>query len=554
MLLYEKRSEKNMTAKYLRLSSEDGDKVESNSISNQRELIESYAALHTDINLVKEYVDDGYTGTNFDRPGFESMIRDAQNGRINCIIVKDLSRLGRDYIGMGRYMERIFPLMGIRFIAINDNYDSAVQENSDDNTVVLFKNLLNDAYSRDISIKIRTQLDVKRRKGEFIGGFAPFGYKKDEKDRNSLVIDGYAAGVVYDIFQWKLDGMSTRAIAVRLNNNGIPSPYEYKKRCGMNYYSGFKAEGQAKWGAAQVLRILTNETYAGTMVQGKRQKVNYKIKQLKDVDKSEWIRVKDTHEPIIPKDVFDTVQKLLMRDTRTSKGENVVNIFSGLVVCGTCGGSMVRRSVKRADRQYVYLHCSTYHNGLGCTSHLINENRLERMVYRIIKRDIEIITSLENNINRIKAIPKEQRKIQYDSDKLNLADSEIRHYTTLKNRLNSDKNMGIITQEEYLEFYRTFETKIEQAQQKRDAITDKNEKILSMDTTQMPWIESFKRCSSITEINRRVLVQLVENITVIDKDNVTIKYHFDDEIRSVIKYCDSCLKDKKEAVGGGSYI
>lgn len=210
-------------------------------------------------------------------------------GRARRLIVKDLSRLGRNYIEMGKYLEQIFPMMGIRFIAINDNYDNANTESSDsDSIVVPFKNLLNDSYCRDISIKVRSQLDIKRRKGEFIGGYAMYGYCKDERNKSRLVVDEYAAEIVRSIYRRKLEGMSAKAIAEQLNNEGVLAPSEYKRLCGLNYHSGFKAGTHAKWQAIQVLRILKNEVYTGTMVQGKRQKINYKIKKIRDVE--EWSR------------------------------------------------------------------------------------------------------------------------------------------------------------------------------------------------------------------------------------------------------------------------
>lgn len=193
---------------------------------------------------------------------------------------EDLSRLGRNYIEMGKYLEQIFPMMGIRFIAINDNYDNANTESSDsDSIVVPFKNLLNDSYCRDISIKVRSQLDMKRRKGEFIGGYAIYGYCKDERNKNRLVVDEYAADIVRSIYRRKLEGMSAQAIAEQLNSENVLAPSEYKRLCGLNYHSGFKAGIHAKWQAIQVLRILKNEVYTGTIVQGRRQKINYKMMQ-----------------------------------------------------------------------------------------------------------------------------------------------------------------------------------------------------------------------------------------------------------------------------------
>ena len=292
LFFYKEKNKDIRAAAYLRLSIEDGDKAESNSIGNQRELIRDFVAERPELHLVGEYADDGYTGTNFERPGFTQMMEDIKSSKINCIIVKDLSRLGRNYIEMGKYLEQIFPMMGIRFIAINDNYDNANSESSDsDSIVVPFKNLLNDSYCRDISIKVRSQLDIKRRKGEFIGGYAMYGYCKDERNKSRLVVDEYAAEIVRSIYRRKLEGMSANSIADQLNSEGVLAPSEYKRLCGLNYHSGFKTGTHAKWQAIQVLRILKNEVYTGTMVQGKRQKINYKMVNTmyaKDISKKVW--------------------------------------------------------------------------------------------------------------------------------------------------------------------------------------------------------------------------------------------------------------------------
>ena len=269
---------------YLRLSKEDGDfsftengKSESNSIQSQRELLMDFLKKHPEMELYDEYKDDGRTGTNFDRPEFNRMLEDARKGRINCIIVKDLSRFGRDYIECGRYIEKIFPQLGIRFIAVNDGYDTVV-ENSSDSIVIPFKNLINDSYSRDISIKVRSNLEVKRRQGEFISNFTVYGYAKDPKDKNHLIIDEYAAAVVRDIFQWKIDGLSPDRIAARLNERGILSPMEYKKSKGSRYQSSFKTKTNAQWSHVAVRRILRNEVYTGVLIKGRRTTPNNKIK------------------------------------------------------------------------------------------------------------------------------------------------------------------------------------------------------------------------------------------------------------------------------------
>lgn len=330
-------------------------------------------------------------------------------------------------------------MMGIRFIAINDNYDNANTESSDsDSIVVPFKNLLNDSYCRDISIKVRSQLDMKRRKGEFIGGYAIYGYCKDERNKNRLVVDEYAADIVRSIYRRKLEGMSAQAIAEQLNSENVLAPSEYKRLCGLNYHSGFKAGTHAKWQAIQVLRILKNEIYTGTMVQGRRQKINYKIKKIRDVEESGWIRVPNMHEAIIPQKLFDTVQEVLKLDTCASKGQQAVNLFSGIVRCGGCGQNMVRRTVSKNGKKYIYLHCVTNHNGLGCSSHLISESKLAEVVLAALQGKVQQISGLEHRLDEINEIPKNERRLKSVEEHLKMLEQEEQKYQTLRRQLYED--------------------------------------------------------------------------------------------------------------------
>ena len=289
---------------YVRLSKEDGDKVESDSIVNQKELIRQYIKDKPDIEVHSVRVDDGYSGANFDRPAFQQMLKDIRSGQIDCVIVKDLSRFARNFVEAGRFLDQEFPLYGVRFIAINDGYDSIQRKGGADDIVLPFKNLVNDAYCRDISVKIRSQLEVKRKKGDFIGSFAVYGYLKDPDDRHKLVIDEYAADVVRDIFKWKLEGLSQQRIAECLDDQGILSPMEYKRYCGMKYKSGFQVNPKAIWTAVAIGRILKNEFYVGTLVQGKRSTPNHKIKKLMQKPENEWVRIEHNHEPIIEREIF----------------------------------------------------------------------------------------------------------------------------------------------------------------------------------------------------------------------------------------------------------
>ena len=477
----------------------------------------------------------------------EINVLDIKSGKINCIIVKDLSRLGRNYIEMGKYLEQIFPMMGIRFIAINDNYDNANSESSDsDSIVVPFKNLLNDSYCRDISIKVRSQLDMKRRKGEFIGGYAIYGYCKDERNKNRLVVDEYAADIVRSIYRRKLEGMSAQAIAEQLNSENVLAPSEYKRLCGLNYHSGFKAGTHAKWQAIQVLRILKNEVYTGTMVQGRRQKINYKIKKIRDVEESGWIRVPNMHEAIIPQKLFDTVQEVLKLDTCASKGQQTVNLFSGIVRCGGCGQNMVRRTVSKNGKKYIYLHCVTNHNGLGCSSHLISESKLEEVVLAALQGKIQQISGLEHRLDEINEIPKNERRLKSVEEHLKMLEQEEQKYQTLRRQLYEDMSNGIVSQEEYKEFSHSFNEKVETIRKAKAERNRQRDCLNNLDVEHLPWIEDFKSYQNLTSLNRRVLVELVESITVYDKEHIHIQYRFDQEIRNVLEYCSSVPQAETE--------
>jgi len=524
---------------YLRLSSEDGDKAESNSITNQRELIGLYLKSRPDLMQVEEYVDDGYSGTNFDRPAFKRMMDDVQRGKINCIIVKDLSRLGRNYIEMGRMLERVFPSLGVRFIAINDNYDNINSESDSDGIIVPFKNLLNDAYCRDISIKVRSQLDAKRRNGEYVGNYAAYGYKKDPENKNKLIVDEPAAKVVRDIFKWKIEGFSADWIAKKLNETGVPSPLEYKKLNGCRFFSGFKGKNNGKptWQYAQVSRILNNEIYTGELVQKKRQKINYKIKELRDVPPEKWIRAKSTHEAIISREDFELVKSASRHRAWLSREKDCVKIFSGMVRCADCGRNMLRRTGWTRGNRYIYLHCGTYQRGEGCSSHLISEDKLRGMVFSEIKKKIEEITELEKEVDRLSQIPYFKR---LDSDmerKIIESEQNIEKYGALLKQSFEDTVNGIITKEEYAAFKKTFTEKMDESKKQQIEATKKRELLENLSVDSLPWIEQFKRYQNAETLTRQMLIALVEYISVNVKKEITITYKNQKEIDEITEYC-----------------
>lgn len=344
---------------YLRLSYTMDRSVESDSISNQKKLIEDFVASHPDIEIVSERVDDGYSGVLFDRPAFQEMMNDIMAGKVNCVIVKDLFRLGHEYIETGRYLRRIFPAYGVRFISINDGIDTANEQNGDDLHISL-KNLLNDTYCRDISVKTRSALLTKRQNGDYVGACPIYGYRKDPENKKHLVIDEDAARVMRDIYRRRIDGASAKHIADELNRLGVLSPMAYKNSRGLPHPTGgFADVPDAKWSARAVIRILQEETYTGVLLQGRQETHDHKLKDIVRKPAEEWVRIENAHEPIIPKQKFEMVHKIAGLDTRTAPDGEAVYLFSGLLVCGCCGGRMTRKTNTVTGKKYIYYYCPT---------------------------------------------------------------------------------------------------------------------------------------------------------------------------------------------------
>lgn len=536
---------------YLRLSRDDGDKAESDSIQNQRELIKDFLSKHPEITTAKEFVDDGFSGTTFDRPGFKRMMTEIEKGRIDCIIVKDLSRLGRNYIETGKYLERIFPMYGVRVIAINDNYDTANESTDADQIVIPFKNLINDAYCRDISMKIRSQLDVKRKNGQFIGSFATYGYMKDPKNKNHLIVDEYAANVVRMIFNMKLEGYSAGTIAEHLNENRILTPMEYKRFCGLNFNGGFQISTDPVWHPNTVTRILKNEVYLGIAVQGKNRKINYKVKESKPIDAAKWIRVPDTHDAIIPKEIFDTVQKMLCLDTRTSPNKDQVDVLSGLVHCGDCGQNMIRRCTAKKEKTYYYYHCSTHKNGEGCSSHLISSVKLQKMILWQIRQLIELLVNAEAIISSAGSLPNEQFQMKFLNEQMCKLSAEIEKYSDLQSKLYLDLREGTLAQDEYKELHDRFNKKIVEARKCLEEIEEKKTRLNLESLCDQQWLKDMKEYRNITSLDRKIVSSLIEKVVVYSKDRIEIIFRYADEMESVITAAEALTvrnNDRRAAV------
>ena len=459
---------------------------------------------------------------------------DIHEGKINCIIVKDLSRLGRNYIEMGRLLQNILPSVGVRVIAINDHYDSQDEEDATSQIIVPFKNLINDAYCRDISMKIRSQCDTKRRHGKYIGSFALYGYKKDPKDHCKLIIDETAAEIVELIFNLKLDGYSSERIVRKLNDMNIPTPLDYKRMCGFNFNSGFRSKHGGEWNISTINRILRNEMYTGTMVQGKRRKINYKLKQIIDVDPSEWFRVEGTHEAIVPKEVFDTVQRILTIDTRTAPANEKVSVFSGVLRCGSCGQNMVKRRVTQNGKAYVYYHCTTHKNGRGCTSHQVSEVDITPVVLETIRMNLRFLADSAALLKSMKEHPYDVAGVNMLEKQIAKQNKELEKYVSLKSKLYEDVNDGVISCEEYADINENFTIKIDRVRSAIEANEKKCREKKSIDVSKIPWIEDFLQYANIRSLERRVVLTLIDKIVVHDKKHIEVIFRHKEEMQEII--------------------
>ena len=540
---YEKQSNKLSTALwkpalYIRLSREDGDREESNSIASQRELLTEFANTQTDMAAPRLYVDDGYTGTDFDRPDFRRMMHDLRAGIVNCVIVKDLSRLGRNYVKVGEYLEHTFPLLNVRFIALSERIDSVADPRSVNNLVVPFKNILNDEYARDISNKVRASLDLKRRQGKFIGSFASYGYRKDPNDHSRLLIDEPAAAVVRDIFNWFIGGTSVLGIAKRLNEQGVPNPSAYKRQQGMNYRHPTSDKLDDLWPDSSVRRILRNPLYTGTMVQGKKRMKSYKLHISEAVPEEDWITVEQTHEAIIPGELFDKAQALFARDTRTAPTQPQVYLFSGFLRCADCGKAMNRKTISQPYRNYYYYICSTFkkqHSG-ACTKHTIRSDRLEQAVLETLRSQIALAVEMDEliaEINRSSACSRSADHLQAERAQLTVERERIEQ---MKLSLYPDWKAGDISREEYHRLKEQFEQQQGKLDTRIAALQTRIDEAQNGVDETNSFLSQFIKYRNLQTLTREVIVELIDMIYVHEGGKITIKFKFSDAYAAVQDY------------------
>lgn len=536
---------------YIRLSQEDADngqdKQESNSVTSQKTLLNEFIETHEDLIVYDTYIDDGFTGTDFNRPSFQRLLEDMRSGNINCVIVKDLSRLGRNYIEVGNYIEQVFPLFNIRFIAINDFVDSVNNPSSVNTILVPFKNLINDEYCRDTSIKIRTSLNAKKKKGDFVGAFPSYGYMKDPNDKHKLIVDESVRQIIIDIFNWSAnEGAGKIEICHRLNNLGILNPTGHKKIELMQNYSnaGIKDNLYA-WTPSTVRSILSNEIYIGNTVQGKRKTKSYKVHRVENVPKEEWIRVQNTHEAIIDKEIFEKVQELNKRDTKISQKTKELSMWAGILKCADCKMAMNKKSsTNKLGTTYEYYICSTYRkkSKLLCTKHTIKIEKLEKAVLKAINFHIGLFINAEEFIKESEKNNDINSNLYDFTNMIMKKENEILKISKFKQSLYEDWKSEYISKEEYLEYKQKYEKDIERIKQNITMLEKEKQKDEKQNKNTNSWINEFKEKKEITKLSRDVILELIDCIYIKNNGDIIIKFKFEDELKKYLEYIEESKK------------
>ena len=530
---------------YLRLSKEDDDlscssgaKSESNSISNQRKLIYDFMKSHPELELYDEYKDDGKSGSNFDRAEFQRMMKDIEAGKVNCVIVKDQSRLGK-------YKEKIFPKLGVRFITINEGYDSLSATSSDDLAFTI-NSFVYDFYIRDISTKIRTNLTAKKQNGEYAGAFVAYGYVKDSDDKSKLVVDPFAANVVRDIFRWKIEGLSPQNIAGRLNELGIPSPAEYKRLSGSNYKTSFQTSSKAIWSHVSVRRILKNEIYLGVMIQGKRTTPNYKTKTVVTKAESEWLRVEGTHEAIISVRDFELVQELLKDDTHCRAGDVTVPVYAGRIYCGDCGATAVRKTVSYAGKRYVYYVCNANkHDKTVCSRHSIRDDVLDQVIYQTVRHQIDLLLDVDKALRQFENLSWEKHKLKQLDASIEIQEEAVRKNNTLRLGIYEDLRAGLLDRSEYESLKKELAERIDEATAAIEKLNKEKREIHDGVSKQQSWVEQFRQYENVTELTRPMVIHLIERINIFEDSNIEIVFRHRNQIEEILQFISEKTANKK---------
>lgn len=529
------------TGLYGRLSVLDNGKLDGDSMENQISLMEEYVSQRPYLQYVKLYLDNGYTGTSFARPAWDELIRDVTLGKINCIVVKDLSRLGRNYIEAGEFLEKECPRLGIRFISINDGYDS-VSLNSTDELTAALKNVINDYYAKDISRKACSALAVKRRNGEYVGSYAPYGYQKDPTNKNHLLVDPAAASVVRQIYEWRAEGAGYGTITRRLNEQDVPCPGRYRYEQGI-ITNNNKKGSQLLWNRHVLSDILKDPVYIGHLVQGKIRSGLYRGVLVHAVPEEEWEITYHTHEAILPDDLFQAVQCVNERQSaayRANHGKypnlpKETNPYRDKLVCADCGArlKLYRALAKDRSKGYYSYLCPTYeeHRELGCTKKSIRSHVLDTAVLSALKAQVGIFLDAEKVLSDLVAKQQNTSAGNTGKNECTLIERELLRKESLSTALYSDWKSGVLTYDEYSFAKRQYAQELAVLKQRlieMRCICEESSKKAESFTR---WAEKIRNYQDADQITVELVNALISQIRLNGNGEISIRFSFEDERR-----------------------
>lgn len=518
------RTKKYVAGLYRRLSKDDGNSVESMSIWSQKVMLKQFAESNS-IAIYDYYVDDGYSGTNFERPSFKKMITDIENGKINCVITKDLSRLGRNYLQSGAYIEMYFPQKNIRYIAITDGIDTL---NSNQNDIMPFKNILNEMYAKDTSKKVKSAIQSRMREGTYIGSKAPFGYLKDPDNKRRLIIDEKTKPIIELIYKLCLEGKGTQLISQELMKRKIPRPSAFVENAEKLY--GLTEENKYQWSHRMVLNVLRDPVYCGNMARNKRPTLSFKNSKRMYIPKSDYIYAKDTHEGIVSEEIWEQVQTMIdKRKCNNKKGLYYDNIFQGLVRCPKCGYALTPKTDYRLKKKelidFVHFSCSTYkkYGVNACSSHRIEA----RDLYNIVLEDIQyhgnmVLSAKEDFVEKI--IEKiEVEKIDEGkelSNKLELKKNQLAELDRSYEQLYEDRLEGNITERNFNLMNVSISKKQDKLIEEIKVLEGDIEVSFETEDNYKKFMNNISKYAKIKSINRYILNQIIDKIYVYDKEEI----------------------------------
>lgn len=529
---------------YTRRSFDDNEDKESNTITNQKEMINSFISKEKNMTIVDYYVDDGYTGTTFDRPGFQEMMKDISDGRINTIIVKDLSRLGRNSLEVGKYIEEIFPIYNIRIIAINDNVDSFKRPESINDLMVPIKNLINESYARDISKKVSSAYYTMASNGKYVAGTSPYGYTFDENDKHHLVVDPDEVEIVRLIFNMALKGDGRVKITKYLNDHNILCRKEIQRR--KKYKLSLEPLEETikyKWSTSTIGRMLTSEIYIGNLTQLKTKRESFKNHKVINVAKEDWVRFEKTHEPIITKADFDKIQGLIKVNAKrlSNTGERTYSIYNGVLKCADCGRAMYKQEDKRGNRQLSNYFCNTYLyiSKTYCSSHKIKTDDLNDIVLESVQLQVKLVIELDRSLKRL--FFKNNRETVESEYKNNtrIAEIKINNLKNKKIQLYEDWKFNNIDKDEFINQSKLIEEDIKLVEEKLELITKTYRDNIKMIKRNDYWINHYRRNKKIKKLTREVIKELIDVIYITADGNVDIRFKYSNEYKELVTYLEN---------------